>query len=128
MKAFLCAATDFVPRKFHLYSGLREHEFMINNYRYVGDLAKIPGWPCDIRMGATWHAVYLRFSQFAPEVEALAILSELTGETEREGRYIRIHSAYEAVVAERDSDLSAIRHLLAHPVVRLTRQGIRGSL
>ncbi|MBS0431139.1 MAG: hypothetical protein JSS21_01865 [Proteobacteria bacterium] len=58
----------------------------------------------------------------------MAILSGVDGETERQSRYINIHSAYEAVVRPRDVALSAIRHALAHPVTALTRPAVRATL
>lgn len=128
MKPFPCASDDVIPLKFHLHSGIRDHEFQINNVQVPGDLSGVPGWPCDVRRNNRWCRVYLSFTRFPAEVEALAILSALDGETEREGRYIRMHSAYEAVVSPRDSDVSAIRHWLAHPVTQLTRPKVRESL
>ena len=86
------------------------------------------GWPCDVYRDTQWAEVYLPYGKFRNEVEALAILSPLDGETEREGRYIRVHAAYEAVVVDREVDYSAIRHFLAHPIVRLTRADVRESI
>lgn len=88
----------------------------------------MPGWPCDICRDSQWEEVYLPYAIFRNEVEALAILSPLDGETEREGRYIRVHAAYEAVVLGREVDCSAIRHFLAHPIVRLTRTDVQESI
>jgi hypothetical protein len=76
----------------------------------------MPGWPCDICRDSRWEEVYLPYAIFRNEVEALAILSSVDGEMEREGRYIKVHSAYEAVVLNREVDFSAIRHFLAHPI------------
>ena len=70
----------------------------------------------------------LPIASFESEVEALAILAVLDGETEREGRYIDVHSAYEAVVKEREVELSAIRHALAHPITKLTRPDVRAAI
>jgi len=88
----------------------------------------MPGWPCHIYRDKKWERVYLPYSKFPHEVEALAILSPLDGETEREGRYIKIHAAYEAVVVDRETDYSSIRHFLVHPVARLTRPNVSKSL
>ena len=128
MEAFLCASFDVIPNKFHTYSGVQKHEFRINNRSMRAHVPSAPGWPCDILVDGRWDHVYLPFTPFAAEVEALAILSSLDGETEREVRYVRIHSAYEAVVPARDPDVSALRHLLAHPVTQLTRPEVRSSL
>jgi hypothetical protein len=65
---------------------------------------------------------------FSHEVEAISILAKLDGETVREGRYINVHSAYEAVVPSRSVHLSAIRHSLAHAVTSLTRKDVQASL
>lgn len=126
--AFLCYLPDVIPMKFHKHSGVRDHQFGIRNARPYQNFASMPGWPCVVHHDSQWEEVYLPYGKFPHEVEALAILSPLNGETEREGRYIRVHSAYEAVVVDRETDYSSIRHYLAHPVARLTRPNVRESL
>ena len=69
-----------------------------------------------------------RISSFPCEVEAMAILAQVDGEAERMGRYINVHSAYEAVVKDRRVELSAVRHALAHPITSLTRPSVRAAL
>jgi hypothetical protein len=128
MRSFICAYEDVVPQKFYRHSGLRDHDFKVDNGRWYRDTSNSLGWPCAIYYSYRWHEVCLPFARFPNEVEALAILSPLDGEREREGRYIRVHAAYEAVVEEREVDFSAIRHLLAHPITRLTRPNVRESL
>jgi len=123
----LCGASDIIPMKFHKHSGIRDHQFMVKNASYK-KYYDMPGWPCTILKDLEWVEIYLPYNQFPNEVEALAILSVLDGECEREGRYIRVHAAYEAVVSEREIDYSAIRHFLVHPVARLTRPSVRDSL
>jgi hypothetical protein len=66
--------------------------------------------------------------RFPNEVEAMAILAQVDGEAERRGRYINVHSAYEAVVQDRRVELSAVRHALAHPITSLTRPSVRAAL
>ena len=114
--------------KFHKHSGVNDYQFGIRNARRYQNFYNMPGWPCVVRKDSHWENIYLPYGEFPHEVEALAILSPLDGETEREGRYIKIHAAYEAVVLNRETDYSAIRHFLAHPVVRLTRPKVRESI
>jgi len=128
LSAFLCQSSDVIPMKFHKHSGVRNYQFRILNARPYQKFYEMPGWPCAVDKDSHWEEVYLPYDEFPNEVEALAILSPLTGETEREGRYIKVHAAYEAVVVDRENDYSAIRHFLAHPVVRLTRPNVRESI
>ena len=76
----------------------------------------------------SWQKYTAPLASFPSQVEALFILSKIDGETERQGRYINVHSAYEAVVSPRDVTLSAIRHALAHPITALTRSDVHGVL
>jgi hypothetical protein len=126
--AFLCHLPDVIPMKFHKHSGVRDHQFGIRNARPYQDFSSMPGWPCVVHHDSQWEDVYLPYGKFPHEVESLVILSPLNGESEREGRYIRIHAAYEAVVVDRETDYSSIKHYLAHPVARLTRPNVRESL
>jgi len=128
LSAFLCHLSDVIPMKFHKHSGVRDYLFEICNARPYQNLYDMPGWPCAVHKDSHWEEVYLPYGEFPHQVEALAILSPLDGETEREGRYVKVHAAYEAVVVDRETDYSAIRHFLAHPVVRLTRPNVRESL
>jgi hypothetical protein len=125
---FLCSRSDIIPKKLHKYSGVCDHPFRIQNAYPYQNFNNMPGWPCAVYHDSQWKEVYLPYDKFPNEVEALAILSRLDGETEREGRYIRIHAAYEAVVVDRNVDYSSIRHFLAHPIVCLTRPNVQESL
>jgi hypothetical protein len=128
MSMFLCEMSDVIPMKFHKHSGVLDYQFGIRNARPDQIFYDMPVWPCEVHKDSHWEEVYLPYGKFPHEVEALAILSPLNGETEREGRYIKVHTAYEAVVVDRETDYSAIRHFLAHPIVRLTRLKVRESL
>lgn len=124
----LCHWSDVIPMKFPKHSGIRDHQFMIKSACPLQKFSDMPGWPCTVLKDSEWTEVYLPYKQFPNEVEALAILSTLDGESEREGRYIKMHAAYEAVVSQRETDCSAIRHFLVHPIARLTRPKVRRSL
>ena len=117
-----------IPQKLHRYCGILDHFFSVFYGDPYQDTSINPGWVCAVWRDESWHQLCLPFDEFPHEVEALAILSRLNGEEEREGRYIQVHAAYEAVVPVRDLECSSIRHLLAHPVTRLTRQSVRSSL
>lgn len=125
---FLCARTDVIPQQFHKASGLSSHQFRIGNGLERYGRGEISAWPCEILRNNVWSPVAVPIDRFPSEVEALAILASLDGETEREGRYINVHSAYEAVVKSREVELSAIRHALAHPITRLTRPDVRAAI
>ncbi len=114
--------------KFHKHSGVLDYQFGIRNARPYQDFSSMPGWPCSVHKDSHWEEVYLPYVEFPHEVEALAILSPLDGQTEREGRYIKVHAAYEAIVVDRETEYSAIRHFLVHPIVRLTRPKVCRSL
>ncbi|OGT83127.1 MAG: hypothetical protein A3G96_03390 [Gammaproteobacteria bacterium RIFCSPLOWO2_12_FULL_52_10] len=120
--------SDVIPKQFHRSSGLDAHTFNVTGTVYHTWRKKARDWPCKVWRDGAWQSVLVPIAKFPAEVEALAILSEIDGETEREGRYINIHSAYEAVVELRTVDLSAIRHALAHPVTSLTRPDVRATL
>ena len=123
----LCIS-DVIPKQFHRTSGLDAHTFNVTGTVFRTWRKEARDWPCQVRRDGVWKSVLVPISKFPAEVEALAILSDIDGETEREGRYINIHSAYEAVVKLRTVDLSAIRHALAHPVTSLTRPDVRATL
>jgi hypothetical protein len=125
---FLCLHDDIIPIKFQKYSGVGGYQFRIRNAYPHQRFENMPGWPCDMLRDTKWVRIYLPWDRFPNEVEALAILGSLDGETEREGRYIKVHAAYEAVVNERDIEYSSIRHFLAHPIVRLTRAAVQESV
>lgn len=125
---FLCAASDVIPLKFQRASGVLSHTFRLATDRYFGSVDQLEAFPILIQYDGTWSKYLVPMAQFPSEVEALAILAEIDGETERQGRYINIHSAYEAVVRPRDVMLSAIRHALAHPITALTRQDVHAAL
>lgn len=126
-ETMLCAA-DVIPQHFHKVSGLSAHEFRVANGTGRSRTRAIEVRPCKIKIEGTWRRVLAPISRFPSEVEALAILSNIDGETEREGRYISVHSAYEAVVKPKELELSAIRHALAHPITNLTRPEVRAAL
>ena len=128
MTESLCHLSDVIPVKFHKYSGVHDYQFTVRNERPFQNYTNMPGWPCSILKDSMWNEIYLPYEIFPNEVEALAILSPLDGESEREGRYIKIHVAYEAVVNDRETDYSAIRHFLVHPIVRLTRPNVQKSI
>ena len=125
---FIAGAWDIVPIKFHHVSGLKHHSFRIDNRRPYYWTASSKYWPCRILRNDVWFEKRIPLERFPNCVEALAILSDIDGESERVGRYINVHSAYEAVVPRRDVLLSAIRHALAHPITSLTRQSVRDAL
>lgn len=99
MERFLCAQSDVIPQQFHKASGLAAHEFRIGNGLGRYWQKKNAVWPCEIRQDGIWKRVLVPISHFPSEVEALVILLNIDGETEREGRYINVRSAYEAVVS-----------------------------
>jgi hypothetical protein len=125
---FLCAQGDVVPLKFHKYSGVIDHKFRIHSKRYLGSVDHQAGYLIEIEIDGNWQALSLPFDRYPNQIEALAILTELDGESERQGRYINVHIAYEAVVKDRDVTFSSIRHALAHPITKLTRPDVRQSL
>ena len=107
------------------------HTFRIasnGNYRHVGSLDQLKAFPVLIQDHGVWAKYLVPLAHFPSEIEALAILAGLDGETERLGRYINVHSAYESVVRPRDVTLSAIRHCLAHPITVLTRPEVHAAL
>jgi len=119
---------DIIPIKFYKYSGLHDYHFTIRNEFPYQDIYSLPGWICLVLRNERWVEILLPFEKFPHETEALSILAKMDGECEREGRYIRIHSAYECVVSEREMEFSSIRHALVHPVTVLTRKNVRDSL
>jgi hypothetical protein len=125
---FLCANDDVIPLKFHHYSGIKSFNFKIRNYIRGNQIKRGSEYLIDIFLDNGWRAVSLPPDKYPDQIEALAILSDLTGESERLRRYIKIHSAYEAVIKDRNVDYSSIRHALAHPVTKLTKQSVRNSL
>jgi hypothetical protein len=128
MEPFICAGRDVIPRQFHNVSGMSSHEFRIGNGLGRFWHGEINAWPCEIKRDGLWTRLLVPISLFPSQVEALAILADVDGETEREGRYIKVHSAYEAVVQPREVELSAVRHALAHPISSLTRPQVRQAL
>ena len=128
LEKFLCAGSDVIPLQFQRASGVLSHTFRLATHRYIGSLDGLTAFPVLIRDAGAWTQYLVPLAEFPSEVEALAILAEIDGETERQGRYINIHSAYEAVVRPRDVTLSAIRHALAHPITALTRPDVHAAL
>ncbi len=116
---------DIIPIKFKRHCGVRDHVFRIGNPRIIG---RVDPWPCHVLFDDHWVHLHLPSAEFSAEVEALSLLSSLDGETERRSRYIAVHSAYEAVVSDRDVDFSSLRHALVHPSIRLNRPSVRESL
>lgn len=125
---FLCAYEDVIPVKFHNHSGVKEHQFRIRTKKYLNHTKNQNGYLIEILLDGIWELVFLPYEKYPYQIEALSILSGLDGESERQGRYINVHMAYEAVIKNRDIDYSSIRHALAHPVTRLTRPHVRSSL
>lgn len=125
---FLCAYEDVIPLKFHKSSGISEHPFRIRTKRYLNHVEHDDGYLIEVCIDEKWEPLFLPFDKYSNQIEALAILSELDGESERQGRYINVHIAYEATVKDRDVSFSSIRHALAHPGTKLTRPDVRNSL
>lgn len=124
----LCASTKVVPLKYVVSSGLREHRFLVSRTTPIYPTASLPCHPVRVFRSNVWQRVLVPKATFQNEVEAISILGRIDGETVREGRYINVHSAYEAVVSPRSVHLSAIRHALAHATTSLTRNDVRMSL
>lgn len=124
---FLCGSEDIIPHKFHKYSGVKDYEFRVSPKQFNQNANIEEGWFCNVKL-SEWESVYLPYEHFPNQIEALAILSKLDGETERPGRYINVHMAYESVVKERNVEYSSIRHALAHPITKLTRPTVKNSL
>ena len=125
---FLCGGWDVIPLKFQRKSGVLGHDFKVATHRVHPAPETIAAWPVLIHTDGSWVRYAVPAATFPLEVEALSILSNLDGESERAGRYINVHSAYEAVVNPRDVTLSAIRHALAHPVTGLSRPDVLTAL
>src|SRR5690606_26175862 len=85
-------------------------------------------YPTRVHRDGRLRPVLVPIAAFPAEVEAMAILAQIDGETERKKRYIDVHSAYEAVVPNRAIHLSAVRHALAHPMTSLTRPNVKAAL
>lgn len=123
----LCG-TDIVPLKYHQSSGFSAHTFRVTKEsRRLSDFAH-PAFAVRVLHDGQWAGVRVPVVSFPAEAEAIAILAQVDGETEREGRYINVHSAYEAVVPSRAVHLSSIRHVLAHPITSLTRPNVKAAL
>jgi hypothetical protein len=123
----LCG-TDLVPIKYRGSSGLSAHTFrVVKASRGIPDFAH-PAHAVRVLHDGQWTEVRVPVDSFPAEVEAISILAQVDGETEREGRYINVHSAYEAVVSSRAVHLSSIRHALAHPITSLTRPSVKAAL
>lgn len=120
--------SDLIPIQFRASSGLSAHQFRFRHDGYTFPSWHEENYPIFIMRDEKWQNVFVPITLFPRESEALSILGTLTGESEREGRYINVHSAYEAVVTDRDVTLSAIRHALAHPITSLTRPAVRAAL
>lgn len=125
---YLCQHTDVIPLKFTKYSGIETHSFRIRNKYQLHKLSPESGYEIEAYIDNVWQKIILSFEEYPNQIESLAILSKLSGETERQGRYINVHTAYESVVNNRDVSFSPIRHALAHPVTKLTRKNVRESL
>lgn len=125
---FFCAQDDVIPLKFHKISGIKDHEFRIRTDRYLNKPHHDDGYLVEIYINNQWVKIRLPFNEYPHQIEALAILSILDGESERQGRYINVHIAYEAAVKDRDVEYSSIRHALAHPITKLTRANVKKSL
>lgn len=128
MSAFLCRDSDVIPLKHQRQSGILSHTFRIKVGRIRGSVFNFRELSVNLLISDQWETYLVPVEKFPSEIEALVILSEVDGESEREGRYIRVHSAYEAVVRPRDVALSSIRHALAHPITALTRPNVRAAL
>ena len=128
MSGFLCGAADVIPLKFQKGSGVLDHNFRIKNYQRRWTHDDFDAWSFELYVRDSWMRAEAPILSFAAQVEALAILASLTGETERAGRYINVHAAYEAVVSPKALELSAIRHALAHPITSLTRPNVLAAL
>lgn len=124
----LCGGSDVIPLKFQRASGVLAHTFRLATSREIGPLDQLANLPVLVLADDGWRPYLVPIAAFPAEVEALAILADTDGECERPGRYIKIHSAYEAVVRPRDVTLSAVRHALAHPITVLTRPDVREAL
>lgn len=128
VSTFLCRDSDVIPIKHQRPSGILSHAFRVKVGRIRGSVLNLRELPVDLLLAGQWEKYLVPVAKFPSEVEALVILSEVDGESEREGRYIRVHSAYEAVVRPRDVALSSIRHALAHPITALTRPDVCAAL
>jgi len=124
----ICGNEDVVPIKFRRSSGLGPHSFKIANKGRHHSWNSVNNYTCNVFKDNAWQRVTLNSGTFSSEIEALQILSCIDGETERQGRYISIHSAYEAVVKKRAIHLSAIRHALAHSASKLTNPDVISAL
>ncbi len=128
VRTMLCAATDIVPRKFKVSSGLAGQCFRVARTAERWKAVDSDPYPVLVRRSDIWEVKAIPVAKFPREVEAMTILAHVDGETERKVRYISVHSAYEAVVKDRQVELSALRHALAHPVTSLSRPSVRQAL
>jgi hypothetical protein len=119
---------DVIPEKFHKYAGVRNYQFKIRNGFPYQNIDDQKGWFCEVDRDSRWVEICLPLDKFPHEIEILASLAKIDGECEREYRYIRIHSAYESVISNKNIDFSAVRHALAHSIAILTRKNVRDSL
>jgi hypothetical protein len=124
---FSCQQADAIPQKFHKHSGILDHDFRVKSLLRKTETEYDLGWPIEI-FTDKWIKTTLPYKDYPHQIEALAILTRQDGETERQGRYINIHIAYESVEKERDVELSSIRHPLAQPITKITRPNVQESL
>jgi len=125
---FVCGGKDAIPLKFQRISGVLDHNFRIATHRVFPIPDAVTTWPVHINLNGTWGRYGVPIAVFPFQVGALELLAGIDGESERAGRYIKVHSAYEALVRPRDVSLSAIRHALAHPITSITRPDVRAAL
>ena len=133
-----CSLQELVPQQFHHASGLKGHRFSIlrvphSPSSYVWQpggywLRFDPFVACGVRRRGRDHLILVSSKVSERIYEAIRLLGSVDDETQRHQRYIAVHQAYEAVVQNRDVDLSAIRHALTHPTICLTHAATIESL
>ena len=118
-----------IPIKFRVSSGILSHRFHFATPPWrPGPAQMVETGYYWIRLDDEYAAVVFDDTTNPKLQEALEQLSGVDDETVREVRYLAIHNAYECLVADRDPDLSAVRHAIAHSQQALRKPATVASL
>jgi hypothetical protein len=118
-----------IPIKFRVSSGILSHRFHFATPPWrPGPAQMVETGYYWIRLADHYAAVVFDGDTNPKVVEAFEQISSVDDETVREVRYLAIHNAYECLVTDRDPDLSAVRHAIAHSQQALRKPETVASL
>lgn len=116
---------DLVPMQFHRVSGVKHHDFRTSiPYSRPGDMSVAVEIVDDLSRKSFLVARNIDPNLF----EAVRLVGSISGETNRELRYLTVHKAHEVLIGSPALDARAIRHSLAHASTELRDPAVIASL